>query len=131
MLADDSGESEMTDIEQTLCEDEAGRDITNRMLFDMLRKISSEIEDLKTIKQTTASVEAKLSSLLTRVTEVEERVSELKDTLMQHKDNPPPTKADMEDILERLAMAEDRSRRNNLRFVGFAEGVESRDIIVF
>ncbi|KAJ8378803.1 hypothetical protein AAFF_G00236200 [Aldrovandia affinis] len=131
MLADESGESETTDIEQTLCEDEAGTDISNRMLFDMLRKISTEMEDLKTIKQTTASVEAKLSSLLTRVTEVEERVSELEDTLMQHKGNPPPTKADMEDILERLAMAEDRSRRNNLRFVGFAEGVEGRDIIVF
>jgi len=33
--------------------------------------------------------------------------------------------------LERLATAEDRSSRNNLRFVGLAEGVEGRDTIGF
>lgn len=73
-------ESETTpNMEQIACDDETG-DITNKPLFDMLQKISGEMEDLKIIMQTTASVEAKLSSLLTHMTEVEERLSELEDT---------------------------------------------------
>lgn len=58
-------------MEQMACDDETTEDITNKTLFDMLQKISGEMEDLIIIKQTTASVEAKLSSFLTHMTEVE------------------------------------------------------------
>ena len=99
----------------------------------MLQKISTEMEDFKAIKQTTASVEAKLSSLLTRVTEVEQRVSRLEDEAQVQKDdpNPPVKKSDMQDVIDRLVSAEDRSRQNNLRFVGFVQGVEGKDTIGF
>lgn len=56
------------------------------------------MEDLIIIKQTTASVEAKLSSLLTHKTEVEERVSELEDTLAEQKENPTISKTDSEEL---------------------------------
>lgn len=94
-----------------------------------IKLFAGEVEDLKTIKKTTASVEAKLFSLLTRVTEVKERVSELEDTLAGQKDNPPVMKADLEEIFARSAPVEDRSRRNSLRFVGIAEGVEGKDTL--
>lgn len=56
------------------------------------------MEDLIIIKQTTASVEEKLSSLLTHKTEVEERVSELEDMLAEQKENPTISKTDSEEL---------------------------------
>ncbi|KAK7912347.1 hypothetical protein WMY93_012558 [Mugilogobius chulae] len=107
------------------------KDISNKTIFDMLQKMSVDLEDLKTIKEITASVEEKLTSIVTRVTEVEERVSAVEDTLAKQNENPPVTKAEWRQLRDRMAMMEDRTRRNNLRFVGFKEGSEKNDTAGF
>uniref|UniRef100_A0A8C6SRI9 Transposase n=1 Tax=Neogobius melanostomus TaxID=47308 RepID=A0A8C6SRI9_9GOBI len=105
--------------------------ITNKNLFDMLQKMSVDMEDLKTIKKTMTSVEEKLSGLVNRITEVEERVSGIEDTLAKQKENPAVSKEEWRTLRDKLALMEDRSRRNNLRFVGFDEGSEQRDAAGF
>lgn len=49
----------------------------------------------------------------------------------QIKANPPATKAKVAVLCEKLDDIEDRIRRNNLRFVGFPEGCESCDPVMF
>ncbi|CAL9700065.1 unnamed protein product [Knipowitschia caucasica] len=105
----------------------AGDGIFNKTIFDMIQKMSVDLEDLKAIKEMTASVDEKLSSFVTRLTEVEDRVSGIEDTLAKQKENPPVTKAEWRELRDQMAMMEDRSRRNNLRFVGFSEGIEKND----
>uniref|UniRef100_A0AAV2LQC0 Uncharacterized protein n=1 Tax=Knipowitschia caucasica TaxID=637954 RepID=A0AAV2LQC0_KNICA len=100
----------------------------NKTIFDMLQKMSVDLGELKAIKEMTASVEGKLTSLVTRMTEVEERVSGIEDTLAKQKENPPVTRAEWRELRDQMTMMEDRSRRNNLRFVGFSEGTEKNDV---
>ena len=112
-------------------EDDSAGGITNQNLFDMLQKISEEMKDLKTIKQSITSVETKISDFGARITEVEERVGGLEDAMAERQQNPAITKQDWEILRDRIATLEDRSRRTNLRFVGFLEGVERGDPVGF
>lgn len=110
-----------------------GQDIAN--IFATLQKISSELTSLEDIRRTTASVESKLSSLISRMGEVEKRVEWLEDTEKQMKAkleaNPIATKSEVDELRDKLEDMENRSRRNNLRFVGVPEGKESGDMTVF
>lgn len=101
-------------------------------IHGMLSKILEETADLKEIRRSLSSVDTKLSSLIFRITEVEDRVSQLEDE--QAKINARPmgaTKEDIQLLIDRLATAEDRSRRNNLRFVGIPEGAEKSNVTAF
>lgn len=100
-------------------------------IHGMLIKILEDTGDLKEIRRSLCSVDTKLSSLISRMTEVEDRVSRLEDEQASMKANPGAIKADIQTLTDRLATAEDRSRRNNLRFVGIPEGAEKGDTIAF
>jgi len=76
-------------------------------------------------------VEGKLSSILARVSDVEGRVGFLEDVQAQLVTDPPATEKETEEVRPSFNVLEYRSRLNNLRFVGIAEGKENRDCIAF
>lgn len=101
-------------------------------IHGMLSKILEETGDLKEIRRSLSSVDTKLSSLVSRITEVEDRVSQLEDEQANINARPAAaTKEDIQLLTDRLAAAEDRSRRNNLRFVGIPEGAEKNNVTAF
>ena len=101
-------------------------------IHGMLSKILEETADLKEIRRSMSSVDTKLSTLISRITQVEDRVSQLEDEQANLKARPAAaTKEDIKLLTDRLATAEDRSRRNNLRFVGIPEGAEKNNVTAF
>lgn len=112
---------------------QVGQDIAN--IFTALQKISSDLAGLEEIRRATASVESKLSSLISRMAEVEKRMEWLEDADKKMRAsleaNRLATKAEVEDLRDKLDDLENRSRRNNLRFVGVPEGKESGDMTPF
>ncbi|KAK7918730.1 hypothetical protein WMY93_010014 [Mugilogobius chulae] len=100
-------------------------------IYDMLAKILEETSDLKEIRRSVTSVDEKLSCLVSRINTVEERVSKLEDEQASMKANPAATQTDIQAMINRLAILEDRARRKNLRFVGIPEGSEKGDMIAF
>lgn len=105
------------------------QDISN--IYSALTKISEDLGGLAEIRHTTASVETKLSSLITRMDDMEKRVESLEMTEQEWQANPPASKSDVGQIWDKLQDMEDRSRRNNVRFVGFPEGKEGGDVVTF
>lgn len=105
------------------------QDISN--INAALSKISSEMEGLAEIRRTTASTEAKVSILVSRLDEMERRVEYLETVEKGWQANPPASKKDVDSIWEKLEDMENRTRRNNVRFIGFPEEVEGRDVIKF
>lgn len=93
-----------------------------------LNKILAETGDLR---RSLSSVDGNLKSLVSRITEVEDRVSRVEDEQASMKANPAATKVDVLNLQDKLAGLEDRSRRNNLRFVGIPEGSEKGDTVAF
>ncbi|ROI73788.1 LINE-1 type transposase domain-containing protein 1 [Anabarilius grahami] len=75
---------------------DGSQDIAN--IYTILTKISSDMEGIAEIRKTTASVEAKLSALITRLDEVEKRVEFLEGAERELQANPPATKAELEQI---------------------------------
>lgn len=106
-----------------------GQDIVN--IYTALTKISSELEGLAEILRTTASVESKLSKLITRIDEVEKRVEYLEAAETEREANPLATKTDIHLLLEKIEDMGNRSRRNNVRFIGIPEGKEGGDAVKF
>lgn len=100
-------------------------------IYSTLTKISDELGGLAEIRRTTASVETKLSSLITRMDEVEKRVEYLEMAEQEWQANPPASKTDVGQIWDKLEDMENRLRRNNVRFVGFPEGKEGGNVVSF
>ena len=100
-------------------------------IFAILKQISGEMQSLGEIRKATSSMEEKLTTLMTRIGDVEGRLGFLEDAETERKANPPATKSELEALSEKVDDMEDRSRRNNLRFVGFPEGCEAGDTIAF
>lgn len=105
------------------------QDISN--IYSTLTKISEDLGGLAEIRRATASVETKLSSLITRMDDVEKRVEYLEVAEQEWQANPPASKTDVGQIWDKLEDMENRSRRNNVRFVGFPEGKEGGDVVRF
>ena len=60
------------------------------------------------------------------------RTTELEDEQANIKARPAAaTKEDIKLLTDRLATAEDRSQRNNLRFIGIPEGAEKSNVTAF
>lgn len=66
-----------------------------------------------------------------RISDVEARVDFLEANDRDLQSNPPTRKAEIEVVRDKLMDMEDRSRRNNLRFVGIQEGSEGTDMEAF
>ncbi|KAK7930689.1 hypothetical protein WMY93_007084 [Mugilogobius chulae] len=79
------------------------------------------IED---IKRTTASTEEKLTALMDRLSDVEARLEFLESAETDRQNNPLATKEDLKLLWDKIEDMENRSRRNNVRFVGIPEGKE-------
>ena len=106
-----------------------GQDIGN--IYAALTKISSELEGLAEIRRATESVESKMSTLITRINDVEKRVEYLEAGEAEREANPLATKTDIQLLWEKIEDMENRSRRNNVRFIGFPEGKEGGDAVKF
>lgn len=78
-----------------------------------------------------SSMEDKLTTLVTRINEVEGRLSFLEDAENQLRANPPATKIELEALRKRVDDMEDRSRHNDLHFFGIPEGCKSVDQVAF
>lgn len=83
------------------------------------------------IRHTTASVESKLSTLITRIDVVEKRVEYLEAAEKEREANPLATKTDIHLLWEKIEHMENRSRHNNVRFIGIPEGKEGGDAVKF
>lgn len=108
---------------------DGSQDIAN--IYAILTKISNDMEGIAEIRKTTTSVEAKLSALITRLDEVEKRVEFLEGAERELQANPPATKAELEQIWDKIEDMENRNRRNNIRIVGIPEGKEGQDMVRF
>lgn len=104
------------------------QDIGN--IFAALTKIAGDMEGLAEIRRSTAAVETKLSTLITRIEDVEKRVEFLESAELERQATS-ATKADVELIWDKLEDLENRSRRNNVRFIGIPEGKEGADTAKF
>lgn len=82
-------------------------------IYSTLTKISGDLGELAEIRCATASVASKLSSLITRLDDVEKRVEYLEATEQEWQANLPASKADVGRIWDKLEDMENRSRRNN------------------
>ena len=65
-----------------------------------------------------------LRNVADRVTETECRITELEDTVNTLEKDAGSTREILKEVAWRIDDAENRARRNNLRFVGFLEGAE-------
>lgn len=108
---------------------EGAQDIA--IIYTMLKKISDDMGGIEEICRTTASVESKLSALIMRIDDVEKRVEFLEEKEKDWQANLPATKCDLDQLREKVEDMENRSRRNNLRFIGISEGKESGNMIKF
>ncbi|RXN19406.1 liprin-beta-2-like isoform X2 [Labeo rohita] len=108
---------------------DGSHDIAN--IYTILTKISGDMDGIAEIRKTTASVEAKLSALITRLDEVEKRVEFLEGAEKELKANPPATKLELDQLWDKVEDMENRSRRNNIRIVGIPEGKEGQDTVRF
>ena len=101
-------------------------------IYALLKETSGKQEEkLSIIERTTTAVESKIAELTTRINDVEGRLDFLEDANKSLVNNPPATKTEVEQLRRKIDDLENRSRRNNLRFVGFPEGSEGRDILHF
>ncbi|KAE8283713.1 hypothetical protein D5F01_LYC19117 [Larimichthys crocea] len=98
-------------------------------IFSALKQISGELQSLGEIRKATSSMNEKLTTLV--VSEVEGGLCFLEKSDHRLKANPLATKTEVADLAERLDDMEDRSRQNNLCFVGFPEGCGSSNPIMF
>uniref|UniRef100_A0A3Q2CS54 L1 transposable element RRM domain-containing protein n=1 Tax=Cyprinodon variegatus TaxID=28743 RepID=A0A3Q2CS54_CYPVA len=117
------------DSDSDRAQGDVAEDIAN--IFSVLKQISGELQTLVEIRQATSLMEEKLTTLVTRISEVEGKLGFLEESDNQLKANPPATRAEVAALSERLDDLEDRSRQNYLRFVGFPEGCESGDPVKF
>ncbi|KAK7922048.1 hypothetical protein WMY93_008950 [Mugilogobius chulae] len=101
-------------------------------IYALLKETSEKQDDkLNSIQASTRAVEAKLADLSTRLVNVESRIAFLEDANTALEVNPPASRSEVENLLSKLDDLENRSRRNNLRFVGFPEGCEDTDALAF
>lgn len=110
--------------------DQMAKDISS--IYELL-KVTSETQErkLNAIQLATQAVEAKLAEIATRMNNVESRIDFLEDANRALEANPPATQSEVEILRQKLDDLENRSRRNNLRFVGFPEGCEGSDALAF
>ncbi len=101
-------------------------------IYALLKETSEKQEEkLNIIQRATTAVESKIAEITTRIGDVERRLDFLEDANKALENNPPATKTEVEQLRRKIDDLENRSRRNNLRFVGFPEGCEGRDALSF
>lgn len=105
------------------------RDLSN--IFATLSTISNDVKGIEEIRRTTTSMEEKLSTLMTRLSDVEARLDYLEQGEQERQANPVATKEDLRLVWDKLEDLENRSRRNNVRFIGIPEGKEDGDTTSF
>ena len=110
--------------------DQMAKDISS--IYELLKETSETQEHkLNAIQSATRAVEAKLSDIATRLNNVESRIDFLEDANQALETNPPTTQSEVEILRQKLDDFENRSRRNNLHFVGLPEGCEGPDTLAF
>ncbi|XP_062891743.1 uncharacterized protein LOC134339293 [Mobula hypostoma] len=97
----------------------------------LCEEISDDLVGLEVIRRSIELVESKLLSLITRFTGVEKRVDYPEVTDREQEVNPLASKADIDQLADKLEDIENRNLLNNLRFIGIPEGKEGQDITAF
>ena len=108
-----------TPAAEELQSQDIGRDMNK--IFASLAKIAEEVKGIEEIKRTTASTESKLTVMMTRLQEAEARLDFLESAERERQTNPPATKDDFALLKDKLEDLENRSRRNNVRFIWIPE----------
>lgn len=88
-------------------------------------------EQMKGIKEELTLVRQDLKMITERVTEVEKRISLIEDDLLPMKQEAKIWREKIEKLTGKVDEMENRLRRDNVRVVGFPEGSEGLDPIVF
>lgn len=101
-------------------------------LFALIaEKSDSHDKKLEEIRNTTAATERRIADIVSRITEVEDRLCFLEDAREKQEANPTASSAEVEILRQKIDDMENRERRNNLRFLGFAESCEGSDMVAF
>lgn len=108
-----------------LSEMEKGFSKIHDMVEDRLSKINKVVEKIHSEQST---INKKLADLSAKQMEYETTVVDLRADITDCKKE---TNATIEELRGKLDDMENRARRNNLRLVGFPEGVEGRDGVSF
>lgn len=101
-------------------------------MYALLKETSEKQEErLYIIQRATVAVENKLADISARISNAEFRLDFLEDANKAMEADPPATKSEVERLRQKIDDLENRSRRNNLRFVGFPEGCEGQNAPTF
>uniref|UniRef100_A0A667XSU8 L1 transposable element RRM domain-containing protein n=1 Tax=Myripristis murdjan TaxID=586833 RepID=A0A667XSU8_9TELE len=110
--------------------DQMAKEISS--IYALLKETSETQESkLNAIQSATRAVESMLTNIGERLSNAESRLDFLEDAHKALEATPPATKSEVEMLRQKVDDLENRSRRNNLRFVGFPEGSEGRDAAAF
>uniref|UniRef100_H3AX75 L1 transposable element RRM domain-containing protein n=1 Tax=Latimeria chalumnae TaxID=7897 RepID=H3AX75_LATCH len=99
-----------------------------RNIFTVLQQVSTDLLEMKT---TAAGLKNIADALGTRMTEVEQRVSDIEDEARGKTECIAELETKLSAMAEKMDDLENRSRRNNIRIVGFPEGVEKGNPAAF
>ena len=102
-------------------------------MYALLKDTASKQEiQLNNIQRATLAVESKLANITSRITNAESRLDFLEDAARAAETDPPATQREVLELREMIDSLENRSRRCNLRFVGFPETCcEEAETLVF
>lgn len=105
----------------------AGKNIDEDM-FEEIRKMSATLQtvagDVVAIKETTKELKDSVDNIQERLGEAEQRISDMEDMQAGMEKNIEKCDGRLETLWARVEDLENRSRRNNFRMVGLAEGKE-------
>lgn len=98
----------------------------------IVEKVSIVLEKkLQAIRDPISEISGKLDSMIKRVIEAEQRISDLEDNQANSSTRLASVESSLQKTLERVEDLENRSRRQNIRIVGLKEGTEGSDPTAF
>lgn len=86
---------------------------------------------IDTVRVDISIVKHEMQKIRARISTAEQRISDIEDALHPMTDDLRSHSQDLKEHTTKLGDLEDRMRRNNLRFIGFPEGIEGKEPEIF
>uniref|UniRef100_H2ZVD0 L1 transposable element RRM domain-containing protein n=1 Tax=Latimeria chalumnae TaxID=7897 RepID=H2ZVD0_LATCH len=99
-----------------------------KKIFHVLHKLSSDFEGFKNDLQ---SLHSSVNNLGSKITAAEARISQIEDENGSRDTQAQHLQSQLSAVVSRIDDLENRSRRNNVRILGFPEGVEGNNLCTF